>query len=303
MPASFEQLHVSEIWRYPVKSLGGELLTTADVGAEGVNGDRVWALVDDETGNVASAKRSRLWGDLLMCRARLLEGEVPDDLASLVIEFPDGTELTGDDPKTLIRFSQLTGRAARLQYATDAAKTMEMEWVPESQAGMEKAVEITSSLVQQDDDSDIPVGAVPTGGASSRYHDLAPLHILTTSSIRALAEDEMSVRVAGRKYRPNLVVGDGHWSAGYVEDAWMGKQIYVGDLVLWPTTPVSRCVMITLAHRDTPRDRMALRRVAEDHRVETPYASAPTPCLGLYTEVTSPGTIWVGDTVRTALSD
>lgn len=297
MPASSEQLQVSEIWRYPVKSLGGELLTAADVGAEGLNGDRVWAVVDDETGNVASAKRSKYWGDLLMCRARLLDEDAPDALASLMIEFPDGTELAADDPTMLPRLSELTGHTVRLQYATREAKTMEMEWAPESQVGLEKAVEITSSRVQQDSKSDIPVGAVPTGGAGSRYHDLAPLHILTTSSIRQVSDDDMSVRVAGRKYRPNVVVGDDHWDAGYVEDAWMGSPVEIGELVLWPTTPVSRCVMITLQHRGAPRDRMSLRRIAQRHRVETPYTTAPTPCLGLYTDVTATGSIRVGDLV------
>ena len=35
--------HVAALWRYPVKTLAGEQLTTADIGPEGVVGDRlVW---------------------------------------------------------------------------------------------------------------------------------------------------------------------------------------------------------------------------------------------------------------------
>lgn len=34
-------LHVAELWRYPVKSLRGEQLTEAEVGLEGVAGDRI----------------------------------------------------------------------------------------------------------------------------------------------------------------------------------------------------------------------------------------------------------------------
>jgi len=42
-------MRLSEIWRYPVKSLGGEPLTQAEVGYDGIPGDRV-VHVEDERG-------------------------------------------------------------------------------------------------------------------------------------------------------------------------------------------------------------------------------------------------------------
>jgi len=33
-------MHVAELWRYPVKSMAGEMLTTAEVGFDGIAGDR-----------------------------------------------------------------------------------------------------------------------------------------------------------------------------------------------------------------------------------------------------------------------
>jgi len=51
---------LSEIWRYPVKSVGGEQLTQADVGYDGVPGDRV-VHVQDRRGRVVTARaRPRL---------------------------------------------------------------------------------------------------------------------------------------------------------------------------------------------------------------------------------------------------
>lgn len=53
-------MQLSEIWRYPVKSLGGEQLTRADVGYEGIPGDRI-VHVEDERGRVVTARaRPRL---------------------------------------------------------------------------------------------------------------------------------------------------------------------------------------------------------------------------------------------------
>ena len=45
-------MHVAQIWRYPVKSLGGEQLGAAGVDELGIEGDRAWGLYDPMTGMV-----------------------------------------------------------------------------------------------------------------------------------------------------------------------------------------------------------------------------------------------------------
>lgn len=53
-------MQLSEIWRYPVKSLGGEPLAQVDVGSEGIPGDRL-VHVEDQRGRVVTARaRPRL---------------------------------------------------------------------------------------------------------------------------------------------------------------------------------------------------------------------------------------------------
>lgn len=46
------------IWRYPVSSMGGEQLDDAEIGPSGLDGDRLWGLVD-ASGEIASPKRRR----------------------------------------------------------------------------------------------------------------------------------------------------------------------------------------------------------------------------------------------------
>ena len=60
---------VVALWRYPVKSMMGEQLNAAEVTDRGLLGDRAYALVDRETGKVASAKFPRKWPTLLAHRA------------------------------------------------------------------------------------------------------------------------------------------------------------------------------------------------------------------------------------------
>ena len=45
------------LFRYPVKSMGGEALSHSEVGAAGLPGDRGWALSDGDRGTGQGAKR------------------------------------------------------------------------------------------------------------------------------------------------------------------------------------------------------------------------------------------------------
>ena len=82
------EMRVTEIWRFPVKSMGGETLLEAQVGDLGIVGDRGWSVYDTETGNTLTARRSP---DLLFASARVVDDEV-------VVTLPDGSEVgEGDD--------------------------------------------------------------------------------------------------------------------------------------------------------------------------------------------------------------
>jgi len=48
-------MRLAEIWRYPVKSMAGEQLTGAEIGAEGIPGDRV-VHVEDHRGRVVTSR-------------------------------------------------------------------------------------------------------------------------------------------------------------------------------------------------------------------------------------------------------
>jgi uncharacterized protein YcbX len=54
-------LHIAELWRYPVKSMGGESLHSAEVRADGIHGDRL-IQVQDADGLVTARTRPALLG-------------------------------------------------------------------------------------------------------------------------------------------------------------------------------------------------------------------------------------------------
>jgi uncharacterized protein YcbX len=108
-------VHVREIWRYPVKSMGGERLTTADVGHNGISGDRGWGVVDRSTGMVLTARRAPA---LLFASARV------DDSGDVQISLPGDIELSfgADGDRALTAFLDLD---VELRRAGEAGGTYE----------------------------------------------------------------------------------------------------------------------------------------------------------------------------------
>ncbi len=79
---------VRQLWRYPVKSLGGERLEKCAVAESGLHGDRAWGLVDRATGHVLTARREPA---LLFGSARLVGS---DDVE---IVLPNGSVTADSD--------------------------------------------------------------------------------------------------------------------------------------------------------------------------------------------------------------
>ncbi len=99
-------MRVTEIWRFPVKSMGGETLLEAGVDDLGISGDRGWSVFDIQTGNTLTARRSP---ELLFASARVVDGDV-------VVTLPDGSEAGEGDDAAL---SAWLGRDVELRAAGD----------------------------------------------------------------------------------------------------------------------------------------------------------------------------------------
>lgn len=107
----FRSVHVAELWRYPVKSLQGERLEEVAVTADGLAGDRQFAIYDVESGLGLTARRVP---ELLFASARLRADGTPE------ITLPDGSP--GDDTT----LSVWLGRPVALRSAaTDVARRYE----------------------------------------------------------------------------------------------------------------------------------------------------------------------------------
>ena len=79
------------------------------------HGDRAYALVDAETGNVASAENPRKWPNLFDHRAAFAEPPVPGaDMPPVRVTLADGTVITSDEADADQRISAELDRTVTL---------------------------------------------------------------------------------------------------------------------------------------------------------------------------------------------
>ena len=275
------QATVATLWRYPVKSMMGEELNGAEITAGGLLGDRAYALVDVETGNVISAKNPKKWPDFFAYRAAYTAPPAQNGLQAVWITLPDGTVLRSDQSDIDYNLSRALGNKVVLQSHSPEDAKLEQFW-PEYEG---EANEVSSEAV---------AGDAPQG----TFFDYAALHLLTTSSIAAMQQNYPEGRFEVRRFRPNMMI-DTTGMDGFVENDWVGKTIKIGDsLRLQITDPCPRCVMPTLAQGDLPQDNGIFKNGIAKNKPLVPFAGKELPSVGVYARVLSPGWVKRGDAVN-----
>jgi uncharacterized protein YcbX len=297
---------IEELWRYPVKSMLGQRLAEAEVGEHGLPGDRRLALVDRETGKIASAKMPRLWRDLLKCLAAIDDrGRARDDdggarygaapaAAAVRITMPGAKPLWTTDADVDERLSSYIGRSVHLTDTPPEGATLDRS-IPDLVLAAGVKAEVDASLVE-----------IGSGSPPGTFVDFAPLHLITTSTLDRIAVLSPRGAIEPQRYRPNLVIrtpGRGGAmgdlpAAGFLENDWLGREVRIGpDLRIEIIAATPRCAVPTLEHGALPRDPMALRTVATHNRIPPLAGAEPEPCAGAYARVIAPGRIEPGDKV------
>ena len=258
---------VASLWRYPVKSMQGEELSTTDVSEHGLLGDRSYALIDDADGKAATAKNPRKWPTLLGFRAVYILPPQPDGRVPPVrIDGPGGVVAMSQQGDCNQVLSGALSRAVTLTAA--GAK----------HAGTVKSEEYWPDMEDLDFRDTVTDFDLPQG----RFFDCATVHLLTTATLDRLHQLYPDGRFEVPRFRPNIVVEPSSAEQGFVENAWVGRTLVIGESVrLRITGSCGRCVMTTLAQRDLPSDPGILRTAAQYNKVR----------VGVYASVEHGGTI------------
>ncbi|MGO9061118.1 MAG: MOSC domain-containing protein [Candidatus Binataceae bacterium] len=249
---------VGELWRYPVKSLRGQRLREMTVTADGVLGDRAYALRDLKYGAILSAK---MLPSLLAMRACWAVEPGADTNGVVRIEMPDGTAVQGDSPQAAQILSQRLALQVRLERTRSG---------PLSNAAIEAIRQGEAFLPQR------------------KFFDEGPLHLLASGTLKHLQGFEDGSDFDRRRFRPNILIDTGGDADGFIEDRWLGGILEIGDAVkiadMWPAI---RCSMTTYPQDELPHDPAILRAAAQHHQAY----------VGVFAGARVAGIIRVGDPV------
>jgi hypothetical protein len=270
---------VQELFRYPVKSMQGERLHEVEIGAQGVLGDRAYAL-REANGRVVTAKK---WANMLEFSARYGAPPTSEDLAPLHITLPDGRTIQAQNPDASAALSAVLGRPVTLERAqSDQASHAEID--PATlfgDVGIENVLpELTVARLNESLALPLPPGT---------FFDSGSIHLLasgTLAHLRALIDPD--VQIDPRRFRPNMIIGTPPGGEGFLEDDWLEGTLEVGESVrLVQMRSTTRCVMTTHRQDELERDLRILRAIAQHHHDH----------LGVWASIGAEGTVRVGDPV------
>ena len=279
---------IHELWRHPVKSMMGERIQSAELGTNGIPGDRAWAVRDEERGGIRGAKKIPA---LMRCAARYLEEPAFGRVPAPEITLPDGARLRASDSAAAERVSSALGQKVTLWPLLPAE---ELEHYRRGAPTHQDVDQEMRAIFGRTPDEPLPdfskfsAEVFEFESPPGTYFDAFPVLLLTDATLRRLQQLAPASKVDVRRFRPNLVVATPDGVADFVELGWVGKRLRIGEAEIEIAMACPRCVMITHGFADLPKDSGLMRTVVREANQN----------VGVYVRVERPGRITVGDSVE-----
>lgn len=281
---------VQELWRYPVKSMEGNKVQESVIGKEGMLGDRYWVIRDESHDELSTVRKMP---KLLKFKASYTEEPVSNanspTVPPVAIELPNGEVVNSTDNNVNEILSEAIGKPVSLWPLQPKTNLKHYRLkTPAGAAAMKKQF-ATKELPDMSSVTwgmmmELAIFATPLG----RYHDVYPLHLLTSSSLEKLKQIEPEGDFRVERFRPNLLIDTSPNGTGFEEFDWVDGKLYIGEAELKVVSRTVRCSMPAQPQVTIKKDAKVLRTL-EAHTQRH---------LGVNISVIKPGTIRVGDAVR-----
>lgn len=261
---------ISEIIIYPVKSLKGVNVQTAELTDRGLKYDRRWMLVDADN-------------------RFLTQRELPAMALPQVSIHAEGLKVcaAGAEPLFIPFDTQaLAGHAGPLLIETFVFEDrVQVEYCnPDADSWLSRVLGVTCRLVYMPDSSRRELSLkYSSSGELNSLSDSMPI-LLTSESSLALLNKKLELPIPMNRFRPNLVVSGGE---AFEEDSY--KSVGIAGHTFPVSKPCSRCTITTIDQADATHSKEPLKTLAG-------FRSAGRKVLfGIYLKVGGKGVIQVGD--------
>ena len=213
-------LTLEALYRFPVKSLGGESFAARDVLARGLAYDRHWMLVDEQGGFLSQRQLPRM---------SLISASV-DNAGTLRLSAPGMPELV---------LSTCAGGPLDVTVWGDSVSAETAG--PEADDWLNRFLDVSCRLVCFAQDTVRRVDPEFSRATDQvGFADGFPFLLISRASLDDLNR-RLGQPVAMLRFRPNLVVAG---CEAFAEDGW--RRIRIGELEFRVAKPCSRCIIPTI---------------------------------------------------------
>ena len=286
MPAT-----ITDIFRYPVKSMKGQALSSAIMTKRGIPGDRAWALKDEERGGIKGGKR---FPQLLSMTPVFASEPNEQNISPTVsITLQDGQVVSSTDPDINATLSKAVGSPVSL-WPILPEDQLEHYLRPPMDENVDVEAYYREIFARNPDEplpdiSLFPEEVLKYESPPGSYFDAFPILIMSRASLIHL--NEVAAAAGGqsnfdvRRFRPNILLDID--ANGFPENQWMGRRAKIGSAVIKFEMPCPRCVITTHGFEDLPKDPKIMRHLVKENGGN----------LGAYVSIETPGTFAQGDVI------
>ncbi|MFC6190416.1 MOSC domain-containing protein [Dyadobacter subterraneus] len=238
-------MRLSEIWIYPVKSLGGIRQTQAQVEEKGLQYDRRWMIVD-ENGKFLTQR----------VNAKMALLDVAIHAEGLVIFH----RFQADD-QVLVPFEAISNQTIQVKVWDDVvlARTIcdQADLWLSTQLGKNVRIVEMSEQTQRNMDS-----AYSGKVALVSFADDFPYLLISEGSLQDL-NSRLDHPVIMKRFRPNFVISG---TEPFAEDFW--QKVRIGQVEFIVAKPCERCVLVTIDPITGQKGSEPLKTLAKYRKVD-----------------------------------
>ncbi len=277
---------VTQLFRYPVKSMMGESHSKLQITDRGVLGDRAWAVRDEVRGGIRGAKKL----PALMTFEARFTGDVPEvGSGPAQITASDGSSCMTDSDDVNAWLSERLDHAVSLWPLLPADALDHYRRGAPDHEDMERELREMFGRAEDEPLPDLSLFAevIEFESPPGTYFDAYPILVMTEQSLATMAAHRQQSSFHVDRFRPNLLLDAPDSELPFPEAAWVGQQISIGEVVLEVVGECPRCSMTTHGFGNLPKDPGIMRALV----------AANQGNIGVYARVVAGGTVRVGDTL------
>ena len=275
---------LTDIFRYPIKSMMGESLSDAALTATGIPGDRAWAVRDERRGGIRGGKKI----------PQLMTLAAQTGTGAPTITAPDGESVVANFEHINTWLSEKLDHPVTLWPLVPATQLEHYRRGAPDTENLEQELRTVFGRLPNEPLPDLTgfEALFEFESPPGTYFDAFPLSIMSVQSLDSLNQLEGDSQFDVRRFRPNLLVDIPNSSNLFPEQDWLGAAISIGGAVLRVESTCPRCSMTTQGFDDLPRDTDIMRNLVTHSGGN----------LGIYASVTTPGEVAVGDHIGICLT-